>query len=629
MEYHQITIDEYLSMKAEIAENLKTTADNMFRIGYMLRVIAGNESFRQDGYGSITEFARKEYGLSPTSTSRFIDINEKFCDPDNPQLMQERYKGMGAAKLQEMLYLTDEQLEEVTADMTVKEIRQLRHETKEASALDIARLKLDSEKRKLATYQKEINDWKQLAESGSCPSNNNSCIRTQWGHGDKEQKEGAEECRKCWKKHVKANISAISECGRIIYKLEYEISSLEKTSEHLEDEVKEDTFATSQMPEMPENASTESNFEENEESDAETSGIMDEEEQVCEEPTAMADVTDMAAVINSYVDMLASYVQSRGISIEEAAGQNALVTCNGSDYYITLEDNMIVFKTELVEKSFTAEAGGIFGQVRKKIEDSKPTIVEVKENTVRKCITGKNPYGLCSCCGTDGIKCCAECKEDCNGRCGWLDDEKVQKTPPSVTDTLIQDVKPAVNDYARVAKEELEKAKSYMEQIMKSGEIKDKPKHITKYKMLVAALSGFLGDIENESMYKTLMPGAGQQPELKKLKNNDQRAEFLKNYREWGLWYEDPNINYRYYKYDFEDGTRIVVAECLSWEKKKDRPWVEDKDKPPVYGNPSYHMYNPAGKQIAKGVTMREFYQHYGDSATLMIDFLKVLQKEK
>lgn len=46
----------------------------------------------------------------------------------------------------------------------------------------------------------------------------------------------------------------------------------------------------------------------------------------------------------------------------------------------------------------------------------------------RKCITGKSKYGFCVCCGKDGVQCCAACVEDCNVRCGWLE-EQTEKTP--------------------------------------------------------------------------------------------------------------------------------------------------------------------------------------------------------
>lgn len=51
------------------------------------------------------------------------------------------------------------------------------------------------------------------------------------------------------------------------------------------------------------------------------------------------------------------------------------------------------------------------------------------------------------------------------------------------------------------------------------------------------------------------------QPELPTLKNKDQRKEWLSNYKAWGLWYRDENIDVNYYKFDFDDGSRLVVAE--------------------------------------------------------------------
>lgn len=61
----------------------------------------------------------------------------------------------------------------------------------------------------------------------------------------------------------------------------------------------------------------------------------------------------------------------------------------------------------------------------------------------RGCITGKNPNGTCSCCGNGGtVECCAQCKDDCNGRCGWLDEGK---TGESVTETAESVIKTAEN----------------------------------------------------------------------------------------------------------------------------------------------------------------------------------------
>lgn len=52
-----------------------------------------------------------------------------------------------------------------------------------------------------------------------------------------------------------------------------------------------------------------------------------------------------------------------------------------------------------------------------------------------------------------------------------------------------------------------------------------------------------------------------EQLDFPQLKNNDQRKEWLANYKAWGLWYRDENIDVNYYKFDFADGSRLVAAE--------------------------------------------------------------------
>ena len=42
------------------------------------------------------------------------------------------------------------------------------------------------------------------------------------------------------------------------------------------------------------------------------------------------------------------------------------------------------------------------------------------------------------------------------------------------------------------------------------------------------------------------------------MRNNDQRKEWLRNYKAWGLWYTDEHIGVRYYKYDFANGARLI-----------------------------------------------------------------------
>ncbi|MCX4351751.1 MAG: PcfK-like family protein [Lachnospiraceae bacterium] len=58
--------------------------------------------------------------------------------------------------------------------------------------------------------------------------------------------------------------------------------------------------------------------------------------------------------------------------------------------------------------------------------------VQKENNNAAECIKGKSQSGVCGAaayCGK-GVKCCSECSEPCNSRCGWLDkpDDVTEKT---------------------------------------------------------------------------------------------------------------------------------------------------------------------------------------------------------
>lgn len=115
----------YQDLKEGIESRLNAAAEDFFTIGYYLRQISDEALFIQDGYKSIWEFAKGEYNLSTASASRFMAINAKFSI-DGGQTMEQRYIGMGVSKLQEMLTLPEEDLEKVTKETTVKEIRAMK-----------------------------------------------------------------------------------------------------------------------------------------------------------------------------------------------------------------------------------------------------------------------------------------------------------------------------------------------------------------------------------------------------------------------------------------------------------------------------------------------------------------------
>lgn len=124
-------MSRYQELKDSISSRLNHTAEDFFVIGYSLRQISEEALFLGDGYKSIWEFAKGEYNLGVSSASRFMAINARFSD-DGGVHMAERYIGMGVSKLQEMLGLPDEELEKVTQETTVREIRAMKKKQEES-----------------------------------------------------------------------------------------------------------------------------------------------------------------------------------------------------------------------------------------------------------------------------------------------------------------------------------------------------------------------------------------------------------------------------------------------------------------------------------------------------------------
>lgn len=118
---------DYREAKEIIRNKLQGMTQNFIGIGFYLRQIKESEGFRKDGYESIYEFAEDQYGIKRSTAIRWMQMNEKFSQGGYSPFLDSGYKDFGKSQLQEMLYLDSEQLEEVTPEMTVREIREIRN----------------------------------------------------------------------------------------------------------------------------------------------------------------------------------------------------------------------------------------------------------------------------------------------------------------------------------------------------------------------------------------------------------------------------------------------------------------------------------------------------------------------
>ena len=123
----------YEEAKNILREKMDVMKKNFIAAGYYMKYIRDNELFREDGYESIWEFAEDNYGIRKSTASRWMAMNDKFSQGGNSPNLAGEFKGFEKSQLQEMLYLDDKQIEEVTPDMTVKEIREVRKPEKKTS----------------------------------------------------------------------------------------------------------------------------------------------------------------------------------------------------------------------------------------------------------------------------------------------------------------------------------------------------------------------------------------------------------------------------------------------------------------------------------------------------------------
>ena len=427
-------IVSYDSAKNIIRRDLESMSRKFITIGYYLKLIRDKEMYRQDGFRDIWEFAQDTYGISKSTCSRWMAMNDKFSQDGNSPYLKEEYRDFGKSQLQEMLYLTDEQMEQARPDMTAKEIREIRKPEE------------PHEKEKIRPYD-------------------------------------------------------------------------------------------------------------------------------------------------------------------------------------------------------------------------------------RGCITGKSPSGNCVCCGKDGVECCTQCKEKCNGECGWIDvapaqqeseeqtqgqmeiqdypeilpeeyiasDSREQQgivamaqqeeseqelfiNPPEICEKTVETINPADPEerYEELSDEtDMELLRNLLEGAKRLLKIMneaytEKDIRVRKQKLMIGAYAGMIADLDQEDIPETI------QPELPLFKNNDQRKEWLRNYQAWGLWYEDKNIGARYYKYDFDNGARLIAEEYT----RPATDWYEE--------HAISYLHLVGGPEPSKDKSgcvpkwnRHEIYDKYPNSETELVEFLKHIQKER
>ena len=190
--------------------------------------------------------------------------------------------------------------------------------------------------------------------------------------------------------------------------------------------------------------------------------------------------------------------------------------------------------------------------------------------------------------------------------------------PPELKDIPVPSMI-AMDDILQDAEEEL---KNYL-----SGADQGIPgRTILKYQLIAGGLRIIKNlvrdclDDENKDDGKNVM----EQLPLPVMRNNDQRKEWLRNYKAWGLWYTDEHIGVRYYKYDFANGARLIAEEYD--RDTVHSQWVSDNTE-------SYYMHLIGGPEPERKSGIPKWTQHgrynkFPNSESELVEFLKEVQRE-
>lgn len=117
---------DYENFKEELKRKLDETSENFIVIGYILKQVRDRRLYLQENYSDIYGFGSGAYGLSKATVSRFMNINTKFSVGGSSREIKPEYKGYGRSKIQEMLNVDEYDMELITADTTVEQVKELK-----------------------------------------------------------------------------------------------------------------------------------------------------------------------------------------------------------------------------------------------------------------------------------------------------------------------------------------------------------------------------------------------------------------------------------------------------------------------------------------------------------------------
>ena len=570
-----ITLEE---ADAGIRNGLKDAAQSVITVGYYLKAVRDNELFRSAGYETIWDYAWGEYGFSKGTASRYMKRNDRFSIGGNSPIIADEFRAFNRSQLQEMLSLDAEQMSAVTPDMTVREIRELRR-PKEIPYFEIP-------------GQLSLSDFPELgeAETGASAAENSAPTETMTSTtaftvsaedliGDPEEKLSAYGFPK--RVYPADSLLTTPGCkgdnGR-----GYDCFSC-----HLECEIRQEycqcVDATCGFP-----------F-----------------------PCQMVD-TGKREILEKKIGERCQFIDLN--LADHKAGDGSPVPCckdceTPCEYACERSGKRVATSQQSVAADAQQETAGNAADAQQDIPE-KPKTEKCIHDGISRCTlseedkekdgTGKDCAHHCcwNCVKRDGcnIECYASSKRK------TLDDDEVAAEDEENAEQPAEPIefdRKTLEDMIRNAQGALDQMCDYW--------VENQPYTYARYNMMIQAYKLLLK--EHDESDQKLDP-VEQQPELRLLKNDKQRAEFIDAYEEWPLWIDNQETGEKYYRYELPDGTSFVVKTYHSMlYDYKAGTGMRYKE---GYGRNEQYILEPG-----------KFFRDCSANRSAMIEKLKELQKSE
>ncbi len=115
---------------------IRDVKNGIVSAGYALKAIRSERLWVEQGFTSFDDFMEHCYQKDKSWASNCIRVYEKFGElagPEQEPRLQAKYQEYSAGGLIEMLSMPEELREQVTADMPVREIRELKREARKVA----------------------------------------------------------------------------------------------------------------------------------------------------------------------------------------------------------------------------------------------------------------------------------------------------------------------------------------------------------------------------------------------------------------------------------------------------------------------------------------------------------------